>query len=394
MKFLLFLYLFTVKVVFAQTLPSFFDDNSYIGYDEMTRRLEEMAKVNSDIVELTSIGKTVENREIWVVKISDNVSQDELEPEFKYIANMHGDEIVGREMLLRFIEDLIQTYKKADEEKDEFDQKVTSFINNTEIFLIPSMNPDGAEGGLTGTFHLPSRVNADGLDLNRDFDLYETENVAPETKAVMDFLKSRNFALSANFHGGALVVNYPWDGIRAVHPQTDLLIELSEVYRDSHREMSEFPENCLTENCLTNGYKWYPVEDGMPDWSMLKTNDLELTIELGLEKWPDFVEISKIYEDNRLALFEYGFKIHQGVGIKIPGDFDDSDLSMVTVKKILLENGNSRVLKTYSFKAKGNEFYHVFEKGTYQINIENREGEVTFKTVEVTDSIGAKFLAN
>ena len=47
-------------------------------------------------MKLFSIGKSVEGRDLWVLKISDNVNVDEVEPEIKYISSMHGDEIVGQ----------------------------------------------------------------------------------------------------------------------------------------------------------------------------------------------------------------------------------------------------------------------------------------------------------
>ena len=60
---------------------------------------------------------------------------DEIEPQFKYIGNMHGDETVGREILIRLIELLCTQYLQ--------DEEITQLINNTDIYIIPSMNPDG-----------------------------------------------------------------------------------------------------------------------------------------------------------------------------------------------------------------------------------------------------------
>lgn len=54
---------------------------------------------------------------------------------FIQVGNIHGNEVVGRQMLLRTISYLI--------EKDHVDPRVTRLLNTTDIFFLPSMNPDG-----------------------------------------------------------------------------------------------------------------------------------------------------------------------------------------------------------------------------------------------------------
>lgn len=68
---------------------------------------------------------------------SNSISQGkhEIEPEVKYVGNMHGDETVGREMLINFIDFLCSNYGS--------NPRVTQLVDNTDIYIIPSMNPDG-----------------------------------------------------------------------------------------------------------------------------------------------------------------------------------------------------------------------------------------------------------
>lgn len=151
---------------------------------------------------------------------------------------MHGNEVVGRELLLNLIEYLCRNYGS--------DPEVTKLVNTTRIHIMPSMNPDGYEIAQEGkdelrlVFHsqcknivvikqsfaflhntqcmlfstgdiagYQGRNNSNNYDLNRNFpDQYKTitDPRQPETIAVMDWVKSYPFVLSANLHGGRFLL--------------------------------------------------------------------------------------------------------------------------------------------------------------------------------------------
>lgn len=131
------------------------------NYEQMQNFLQKYHEEYPKITRLHSIGKTVEGRKMLVMEISDNPGVHEPgEPEFKYIGNMHGNEVVSREILLHLIRYLVSNYDK--------DPKIKKLVDTTRIHIMPSMNPDGYEKGTEGDCQsVEGRANAKGFDLNR-----------------------------------------------------------------------------------------------------------------------------------------------------------------------------------------------------------------------------------
>ena len=345
------------------------DAADYPTHKQIEDYLRTAVAKNPKIAKMFSIGKSVEGRELWVVKISDNVERDEKEPEFKYISSMHGDEITGRELTQYLVKDLIEAYGK--------DERITSLVNNTEIYIMPSMNPDGSKRR--------RRANANSVDLNRNFpditrgDVNTPKGRQPETKAIMKFQRERNFSLSANFHGGAVVVNYPWDSTFDLHPLDNLLKDISTVYADENpamRSSRSFPGG------ITNGAQWYVLHGGMQDWSYHWHNDLQVTVELSNKKWPRYSDIPGFYKDNKESMLKYLELIHQGAGIKVAR----KNVSGKVQISQNMANGQSKNIGTYGFER--SEFFKVLEKGSYTFVVsENGSPNKTTLELEVDGSI-------
>ncbi|XP_045503129.1 carboxypeptidase D isoform X1 [Colias croceus] len=295
------------------------------NYEKMVQFLKDLNEKYPDITRLTSIGKSVEGRDLYVLEVTENPGKHiPGKPEFKYVANMHGNEVVGREMLLLLAKYLCQQYVNKDD-------RVQKILNSTRIHIMPSMNPDGYEHSRIkdyGSTH--GRNNGHDVDLNRNFPdqfgmTQENKIQEPETLAVMNWSLTIPFVLSANLHGGSLVANYPYDGnalnqdgIKNLTPDNDVFVHLAHVYSDTHHKMhlgqpcsraslERFPEG------IVNGAEWYVLSGGMQDWNYLHTNDMEITLELGCYKFPPASDLPSYWEDNKDALLAFIEQVHHGV---------------------------------------------------------------------------------
>lgn len=294
-----------------------------------SRYLSDLHNNYPSITRLYSIGKSVENRDLWVLELSGEPGKHiPGRPEMKYIANMHGNEVVGREMLLLLAKYLCENYGSKND-------RITRLLNSTRIHLLPSMNPDGYERAVRNP--VLGRENAHNVDLNRNFpDQYGTNShnrvQEPETLAVMNWSLSIPFVLSANLHGGSLVANYPFDDNAkdftnendqspAYNPtQEDALFKyLARTYSRAHTTMElgtpcpgfaneKFPEG------ITNGAGWYSVTGGMQDWSYIFGGAAELTLELSCNKFPRENQLEEFWQQNREALIRY-MELTQELGI-------------------------------------------------------------------------------
>ena len=129
---------------------------------------------------------------------------------------MHGNEAVGRQLVVFLAQYLVKGYGQV--------ERVTRLLNTTDIWLMPSLNPDGFAAAQEGHCYRRAsdggtgRSNANGVDLNRNFPDQYRDNEAsllkgrqPETLAAMKWIVSNPFVLSGNLHGGSVVASYPFD---------------------------------------------------------------------------------------------------------------------------------------------------------------------------------------
>lgn len=353
----------------------------YHTHEELVAFLTDLETRFPHLAEVFNIGKTVQNRDMLGMRI--RVKADtRAKPQFKYIGNIHGDETVGRECLIRLIEDILTNYHT--------DADIKDLVDTTDIWILPSMNPDG--------FALGRRGNYRGVDLNRNFPdrfLGQRPIQEPEVKNVIQWSLANNFLLSANLHGGDLVANYPFDGNRrhasGVYTGCSddrMFRELALSYSMAHPKMHlsrRFPKG------ITNGAAWYVLYGGLQDWNYLYTNDFGLTMELSYTKYPPASQIQGFWEDNKPALYAYLRMVHRGVkGHVVDGEGNPIPGAIISITEFTEDEGP--VANRHYTHTQSNGWYfrllpygvweitatgHGFESISIQISIEEGETSAT-----------------
>lgn len=243
------------------------DPYDYYSYPEMTELFMELVANHSDIMSMESLGRTYRNHEVWLIKLSDNVQEEEGEPGVLLMGAHHGDERPSFEVLIYFIKYMINksSMENFDDDgdgsinedifdgidndedglidEDPSEDRVREVLENTEIYLIPMVNPDGVEFGWRknrapnyGPDGQSSTVTSYGVDLNRNYgyrwyipylfpeeyhlewltrdDSWTYRGEAPfcevESQAVKSFVETHDVSISLSYHDYGEWMIFPW----------------------------------------------------------------------------------------------------------------------------------------------------------------------------------------
>ncbi|KAI1883495.1 hypothetical protein AGOR_G00232030 [Albula goreensis] len=301
---------------------------------QMINILKKTAARCSDIARTYSIGRSTEGRDLLIIEFSNNPGQHELlEPEVKLIGNMHGNEVLGRELLIYMTQYLCSEYQLGNE-------RIQTLINTTRIHIFPSMNPDGYEiassevegnsdpendQGYRYNGWTSGRANAQNIDLNRNFpDL---------TTIVYNRRRSRRFRgdhipiPDSYWFGKVAPETHPLElKVFSPTPDEQMFKQLARTYADAHASMgSNNTDRCgssfASQGGIINGAQWYSFPGGMSDFNYLHTNCFEITVELGCDKFPAEEELYSGWQDNKEALLSFMESVHRG----IKGTVQDED---------------------------------------------------------------------
>jgi hypothetical protein len=316
------------EAVTSDNMREIMNWNVYPTYEAYVQMMYQFESLYPNICKIYDAGTTVQGRKILFAKISDNVNSKEEEPQLLYSSTMHGDETTGYILMLRLIDSLLSTYGS--------NERITNLVNNLEIWINPNANPDGTYRGGNSSVSGATRSNANNFDINRNFpDPAAGQNPGgahqPETIIMMNFSAERNTVLAANFHGGAEVVNYPWDTWQRLHPDDVWYRFISREYADTAHANAPSTYMTYLNNGITNGYAWYRITGGRQDFMNYYRRSRELTLEISNSKNPAASTLPNYWNYNRKSLLNFMEQALYGIRGKIVDQLGNPVKAKVTI---------------------------------------------------------------
>ncbi len=286
----------------------------YPTFSAILDLLDALHDAHPEIVSArTSIGQSIEGRDLWMVEISDNPGLDEAEPEALYTALHHAREPGSMMAVLYFMHYLAEQYGTNPD--------VTDLVDGRRLFFVPVLNPDGyvynetTDPGGGGFWRKNRRNNGGGtygIDLNRNYGYFwGYDNVGsspnpwsetyrgtapfsePETQALRNFLESgRSVRIALNYHTSGDLLLYPW-GYEY------------DTFTPDEAAFAALGDTLTYRNHYTYGQganTIYKTNGGSDDWmygeQTTKPKIFSFTPEVGYAFWPDPYDVYPLADEN------------------------------------------------------------------------------------------------
>ena len=288
-----------------------YDWDTYLTYPQYVSMMEGFPStaVSGRTCTFLDLGtlSTSNHRKILGVRI--NNGQPDGKPKFLYTSTMHGDEVTGMILMLRLIDELCTST----------DSRIVNLVNSLDIFIFPCTNPDGTYYGGNNTVNGARRYNGNNVDLNRHFPDFDdgphpdgASYYQDEAQWMMELAQQYLFTMGANYHGGAEVVNYPWDTYQPVHPDNAWWQLVSREYANLAQAVNS---NYMTDqnNGITNGYAWYTITGSRQDYMNYYGQCRELTLECSSVKTPSASQLPNFWNYNHNSMLTFMEQCLKGV---------------------------------------------------------------------------------
>lgn len=391
-------------------------DDSYRDYDRMLSELQDIEAAYPAIAKLVDIGDSWGKQysdagngyydnsihDIWALKISDRVTASEDEPAIFYMGTHHAREPISMEVTIAIIHHILNYYGS--------DPQITANVNQTEIWFIPLLNPDGhrividkedvlwrkniRDNNANGRLDTKgeSGNEPDGVDLNRNYgfqwgstgssdspysSIYHGPEAMsePEVRSIRDLFESHHFVAGISYHSYGEFVLYPYGyDSSALAPDTMALAQISDAMASTIPRLEHRKEHYTSQAA----WDYYPVMGALMDFSYGDYGIFCYTIELGVEFIPPVPQIAHIADDNINAALLLLNRLHHTVltGRITEGISDEPVDAEIIVNGIddLMMNLDDRFPNQYAYRSpyrsslQFGRYYRLLPEGTYDVS--------------------------
>ena len=353
-----------------------YDWDQYPTYSAYENMMYQFATDHPDMCEIITLGTLPSNRKILIAHINNGSGAGK--PKFLYTSTIHGDETTGWMLMLRWIDYLLENPTLPE---------CANIINNIDLYVGPLANPDGTYHGGNNTVNGATRYNANGVDMNRNYaDPHggahpDGEAYQQETLWFMQLAEENNFVMGANYHGGAEVMNYPWDNTHTLHADDAWYQLISQEYVALCRQVSSSYMTDTYSSGITNGAAWYMIGGGRQDYMNGYAQCREMTIECSSIKKPSGSQMPNFWNINKNSIFAFANQVLYGIHGTVVDAESKAPIGGATVTLV----GHDDQYATVSTQLPNGDFHRPVKGGTYNVRI-TKNGYETYETqVTVAD---------
>jgi hypothetical protein len=354
-------------VISARNLNQAMEWETYPTYTQYDSIMQSFKTLYPNLCRLDTIGRSVNGKLILALKISDSPANDGNKPAVFYTSTMHGDETGGFVLMLHLADYILKNYNLSSRVKD--------LVDNLEIWINPLANPDGTYSVGDVISSSSTRYNANDVDLNRNFPDPLDPSIVPqkETVDMIKFLRKHRFIISANFHSGSEVVNYPWDRwYSKIHADDSWFNSISRAYANTVHVYSGPAYMSDLDNGVTRGAAWYIIYGGRQDFVTSELQGREVTIELDNQYITPEAQLTLLWQNNWRSLLGYLENALYG----IHGVVKNATSSAPVPAKVFISGHDKDSSQVYSDTLTGN-FVRMLSPGSWNL---------TFSAVGYNDS--------
>ncbi len=374
----------------------------YRNYEDVVNELQQIEAEYPGLCQLYDVGESwgkeysdngnsfYDNyhHEIWALKVSDNVEIEEDEPSVYYMGEHHAREPISLEVVMSNLYYILDNYG--------IDQMITDNVNNSQIWFIPLVNPNGhkivteqidtwwrkniRDNNLDGDFDTDnySGYGTDGVDPNRNYG-WEWGSIGtsddfsspvyhgpeawsePEIFAMKGLIESHHFVTGITYHSYSELVLFPFGyQYGAVAPDAGALEELA-------TDMAvTIPAKFGGHYTPQQSLELYPCMGTTDDFSYGEHGIFSFTIELGTEFIPPANEIDGICEDNIEAAMILLDRVNHST---VTGHVTDANTGNPIVAEIYVDgiDNTGSFRNPYISDENFGRYYRLLQNGSYDI---------------------------